>query len=36
MSQGYLLDTNIAIGILVNEEAIIDFIQHRIKARGER
>lgn len=27
MSNGYLLDTNIAIAILVNEEFVIDFIQ---------
>jgi tRNA(fMet)-specific endonuclease VapC len=27
ISRGYLLDTNIAIAILVNEEPVIDFIQ---------
>lgn len=27
MSSGYLLDTNIAIAILVNEDTVIDFIQ---------
>jgi tRNA(fMet)-specific endonuclease VapC len=27
MSSGYLLDTNIAIAILVNEEPVINFIQ---------
>lgn len=27
MSRGYLLDTNIAIAILVNENTVIDFIQ---------
>jgi predicted nucleic acid-binding protein len=27
MSSGYLLDTNIAIAILVNEEPVIGFIQ---------
>lgn len=27
MSKGYLLDTNIAIAILVNEGSVIDFIQ---------
>ncbi|MDF2652413.1 MAG: hypothetical protein K0Q73_8218, partial [Paenibacillus sp.] len=26
MSNGHLLDTNIAIAILVNEETVIDFI----------
>lgn len=27
MSKGYLLDTNIAIAILINEKIVIDFIQ---------
>jgi tRNA(fMet)-specific endonuclease VapC len=27
MSQGYLFDTNIAIAILINEVAVMDFIQ---------
>jgi tRNA(fMet)-specific endonuclease VapC len=27
MSSGYLLNTNIAIAILVNEDTVIDFIQ---------
>ena len=27
MSRGYLLDTNIAIAILVHENTVIDFIQ---------
>ncbi|MGG1555131.1 type II toxin-antitoxin system VapC family toxin [Paenibacillus ferrarius] len=33
MSQGYLLDTNIAIAILVNEEVVIDFVQQASRDR---
>ncbi|MFB5760779.1 PIN domain-containing protein, partial [Paenibacillus medicaginis] len=32
-SGGYLLDTNIAIAILINEQAVIDFIQQASKDR---
>jgi tRNA(fMet)-specific endonuclease VapC len=31
MSNGYLLDTNIAIAILVNEEPVIEFIQQAFR-----
>jgi tRNA(fMet)-specific endonuclease VapC len=33
MSSGYLLDTNIAIAILVNEGTVIDFIQQASRDR---
>jgi len=33
MSKGYLLDTNIVIGILINESNVIDFVQRASRDR---
>lgn len=33
MSRGYLLDTNIAIVILINESNVIDFVQQASRSK---